>query len=132
MTHRIKAMTQNYQYLIYIYSTSAQTFSIILFLLRFRYTDIMLYFIVLKVDADELILWKVQIPTNDMNLETEIHANNVKKEFRGKELNPFKNAIDYFNEPKHLSEEVPTEISIIVQLPQLTTTSKCLPMGLPN
>jgi hypothetical protein len=74
----------------------------------------------------------VQIPTNDMNLETEIHANNVKKEFRGKELNPFKNAIDYFNEPKHLSEEVPTEISIIVQLPQLTTTSKCLPMGLPN
>jgi len=81
----------------------------------------------IKVDADQLILWKVQIPTNDMNLETEIHANDVKKEFGGEELNPFKNAIDYFNEPEHLSEEVPTEISIIVQLPP-ATTGKCLPM----
>ncbi|CAG8634720.1 14475_t:CDS:1, partial [Funneliformis mosseae] len=44
----------------------------------------------IKADADQLILWKVQISTNDMNLETEIHANDVKKEFRGEELNPFK------------------------------------------
>ena len=49
----------------------------------------------------------------EKNLETEIHANNVKKEFGGEELNPFKNVVDYFNKPEHLSEEVPTEISII-------------------
>ncbi|RIA79431.1 hypothetical protein C1645_745917 [Glomus cerebriforme] len=57
-----------------------------------------------------------------MEKEIEIHANDVKKEFRGKELNPFKNAINYFNEPEHLLEEVFTEISIIVQFPPPNTT----------
>jgi len=56
----------------------------------------------IKVDADQLILWKVQIPTNDINLETEIHANDVKKEFGGAELNTFKNATDYLHETERL------------------------------
>jgi hypothetical protein len=82
----------------------------------------------IKVNADQLILWKMQIPTNGMDLETEIHANDVKKNFRGKELNPFEDAIFYFNKPEYFSEEVLIEISIIIQPSQPAITSKCLLM----
>ena len=86
------------------------------------------YFNDLKADADQLILWKVEINAENMDLNTTICANDVKK---GEELDPFKGVYVYFNKPEHLSKEKPSSriINIIVQPPPLpATTGKCLPM----
>jgi hypothetical protein len=82
-----------------------------------------------NVNAKDLVLWKVKISVETMSLDTEINANNIQEEFGGEELNPFNKASAYFNEPDHLLE-VPAKyiINIIIQLPPLTTTGKCLPM----
>lgn len=60
----------------------------------------------------------------------EININNVKKEFKGEELNLFNTASAYFNEPDHLLKEVPAKyiINIFIQLPLPVTTGKCLPI----
>ena len=77
--------------------------------------------------ADQLILWKVEINAENMDLNTTICANDVKK---GEELDPFKGVYVYFNKPEHLSKEKPSSriINIIVQPPPPATTGKCLPM----
>jgi hypothetical protein len=77
------------------------------------------YFNDIKADADQLILWKVEIPTDVMNLVTEIRANDIKKELGGEKLSPFKKACVYFSEQEYLSEGNPTRrnINTIVHLP---------------
>ena len=85
------------------------------------------YFNDLKADADQLILWKVEINAENMDLNTTICANDVKK---GEELDPFKGVYVYFNKSEHLSKEKPSSriINIIVQPSPPATTGKCLPM----
>ncbi|GBC00007.1 hypothetical protein RclHR1_03700014 [Rhizophagus clarus] len=67
-----------------------------------------------------------------MSLYTEINVNNVQEELRGEELNLFNKASACFNEPDHLSEEVPAKyiINIIIQPKPPATTDASKVKGL--
>ncbi|RHZ89391.1 hypothetical protein Glove_15g40 [Diversispora epigaea] len=70
------------------------------------------------ISADELKLWSVNFPTKGEDLETKIYAENIKEQYQGVMLSPFKTVGKYFHEST-------SNIQIIVQPP--VTTARNLP-----
>ncbi|CAG8679291.1 1176_t:CDS:2, partial [Ambispora gerdemannii] len=75
-----------------------------------------------NIDEEDLILWKVNIPTYGKDLGTVILADNIKEQLGGVELSPFENVGLYFVELEHFSDQEPISkyIRIIVQPPTTT------------
>jgi hypothetical protein len=78
------------------------------------------FFSEIRIDADRLKLWKVNISTKGKNLNTEIHAGDeeIKEQLVDEnELDPLQDVEDYFVDSEAFSSQKPTNrvIRILIQ-----------------
>ena len=93
------------------------------------FKEIILKKVKLDIPENKLVLWKVNIQIDDhMDLDTTICDDIQKKEKQ--ELFSLRRIDYYFKEDTYYSGKSPNSLNIyiIVKLPKLTTTGKCLPM----
>ena len=71
-----------------------------------------------KIDADQLKLWRVNIPVDGLDLETKINAEDIKEQLVNEnKLSTFKVVENYFDDEEAFSGQSPNnrDIRIVIQ-----------------
>src|SRR6266480_7636839 len=71
-----------------------------------------------KIDADQLKLWRVNIPVDGLDLDTKINAEDIKEQLVNEnKLSTFKVVENYFDDEESFSNQQPNNhvIRIIIQ-----------------